>query len=356
MNAREFTIHLPVGSVHITHFNERAFANLLEQNAIIRIDKDFNQYRFSRIYQDKDKAFFLEFYFGGAIKILTTEDLDKIKRVTFWQMATEAFGDEITYSISLAKEEYQLMIQNTRPYTFEDEFFSKHVISCYVRNDGSLLMHGDDPFEFNGFHLYEGLKTLAGLDFYARETFGHLIEIKQNEGTYLPLYKEGWQPFNIHINTGKNTNVEEARILLSKIFNIDLELLDYTKESLEALDKPIVANWNRVDSYDARLPLLSYMGEILARDHKLMWTTYGEGNQKEFLLYNRDGFSFEIENSFHRHIEDMLMFHVSGGIRSIERELLDQKNRGQSQRPTSAKSTPLIPLLFYQQLINRRNQ
>lgn len=268
MHTRKFTLQLLAGSVQLTHFNEQAFAKLLEQTTLSRVDKHINKHQFSRIYQDQNKALFLEFYFGGAIKVMTTEDLDKIKSVNFQQMPTWCFGDQITYSLSLSEADYELMIQTAKPYTFEQQIIQTYIISAYQKTDGSLLSEAKDACSFAGYHLYEHTDALIISDF---ELPNILYNDRKSDESYQPLYKKTWTPFNIHIQEGKSTNTEEARMLLSKVYNIDLELLDYTTESLKVLEHPIMQNWNRVKSEEVCLPFIAYIGEMIVRNHALKW-------------------------------------------------------------------------------------
>lgn len=323
MGARSFTINLPESSFEVTHFNELEFSELLEDGTLSSSNQDFNRRGFSSIYQDGEEAFLLEFYFGGAIKLSNAGDLEKIKRVSFLQMQTWEFGDELTYFIRLSQEEYDLMKQEAEPYVFESEYIKEDVVSSFMKNDGSLLIHAKHACSFSGFNLYEGFKSLAAQDVDTGAEIEDLIELKKYKGEYEPLYKKNWIPFAIDIQVDRNVNAEDARRRLSNIYNVDLEELDYTEGSLTKLDYSIIENWNRVDANDVFLLFVSYIGEIVVRNHNLTWGSIKKGASDHIFLIKDDGAEYDLEHSLNMSMfnHDWLITYASDAYIEIEKDL-----------------------------------
>lgn len=324
MNARNIEIQLIDEFLQVEHLNEKAFFERLSDNKFARteiVNPGKNTY--SRFYVNDESEYLLEFYFGGGILVKEKGDIEKLGRVTFTQMQTWLFGDEITYSLDLTKDEYLLLSRDAEEFSFEDQYEESRIESSFKLSNGCLLIHWDDsPGAFMGYGLYEGVKTLYALDHETVNSISDQIELKKDTGSYLPIYKNDWILFELEVINGQHINADVARARLSQIYNIDLDKLNYSKESLDLLDRSIFANWNRVDSDDVFWPFVSYIGEIINREHGLEWIKAPDEKDWPYFLLKKNGERINLDWIIYRRMFDCgLILDSSGAHYGVELEL-----------------------------------
>lgn len=324
MKARIIEIQFVNERFQVRHINEKNLSELLSDNGFARTEiVNPNKNTYSRFYVNNQNEYLLEFYFGGGILVKEKEELQKLSRVGFTQMQTWLFGDEITYSIGLTKEEYVLLSKDATAFSFGHQHAEDRIKSSFKLGNGCLLINWDNsPGAYMGYGLYEGVKTLYAGDPESIDLNSDQVELNRDRGTYQPTYKNNWTLFELEVVDGKHINADVGRTILSEVFTIDFERLDYSKESLELLDRSIFANWNRVDSDDVFLAFVSYIGELVRRDHNLEWMKSAGNEDWPYSLQRKNGEKINLDWIIYRRMFDCgLMLEASGAHHGVEVEL-----------------------------------
>ena len=200
----------------------------------------------TRSYQSTADGFYFELLNGKAIKLKNLNDFGKFREIDFYRISIPNNSNKVTYASRVAPVDFKALknkinkIDLAEHYDFFGEFFR-------IENSSNVMVKWNPDFLWSKskFSIFENLNTLQGIT-----GNGEDLEKEINEEPFGKPRTFDAETYDIELIT-KNNKIENGgdfRLLLSNVFNIDEQKLDFTPRSFELLDTSLI--WNiGVDHY-----------------------------------------------------------------------------------------------------------
>ncbi|MGK0364671.1 MAG: hypothetical protein ACI85O_001729 [Saprospiraceae bacterium] len=199
----------------------------------------------SRTFENEEREIILEFYNEVGLKLKSKDDLSNLQKTSF----NTDYNNKIRYSTKLSEEAFSEILSNVKTTKTGKgfEFFGKFYA---IEQRDVILWKGENIFSGS----YFVLSTLHGLDY----ELEHLLKKPTDDDRFLrdSNLKEKGDEKVFKIRDGKQENIDFLVAELSGFLNIDVEQIDFSVESLNAIS--ISLQWNDGNYSNGYMMTLSY--------------------------------------------------------------------------------------------------
>jgi hypothetical protein len=271
MDQEKVIINLGDGiQLKVEILNSEEFSLMKESDFLFRV-KNIEKDGVVRTFKNNENEIFLEFLDKKALRINSEEDLLRLGNVNFYNvyipgksyLSYEVKIDELLFQKNIEKS---IEIKVGEELSFFGKFYKMESGNILVdwkvempnsKSRYSILNRLEDMVTFGGWELFESLNLHART---MSEVEVKEAGVRQDENINADL--EMWGDLN-------RKNIQEK---MAKIFNLDLEELDYSVESIKKIENSL--QWNALDHSKIVIPCAFYFGEILIKEKSMRWIIY----------------------------------------------------------------------------------
>lgn len=301
--SRKIKIKHPQRNIVVLFIDYSSFSRLKVEQELSRKNFDYDR-GISRSYVSNEGKIYLEFYFGGAIEVTSIEDIKLLQRVKFEDLIWHWFGEKISYSIKLTKDEFQLFSNEMKPYQIVSVELQEFIKQAFANSDGIVLVEAFGGYNSENDYIILGSREMFYTYFSLCITnVDQMVDVEIKNTVKQDFLGERLVNFYPEILDGMQINRDEGKKCLARLLNLDEEIFDYSENSLRRIENSLFENSKRLGEDELYHPFLSYIGEVFGKKHPFLWQHQPSQRVGDppriFIKMSSDGQEIDIEEILH---------------------------------------------------------